>query len=82
LLDSCPGFEFLRLNILAGPSKKMHVSDVEVSYELLQENEHSDISESKNDSEIDVNTSLCGEQSVRSDEETKMSMTRVACCTA
>jgi hypothetical protein len=27
LLDSCPGFEFFQLNIMAGPSKKMCVSD-------------------------------------------------------
>jgi hypothetical protein len=30
---------------MADPSKMMHVSDEEVLYELLQENESSDISE-------------------------------------
>jgi hypothetical protein len=29
---------------MAGPSKKMHVSDEEVFYELLQENEYTGIS--------------------------------------
>jgi hypothetical protein len=38
LLDSCPGFEIFQLN-MAGPSKKMRVSEDEVFYELLQENE-------------------------------------------
>jgi hypothetical protein len=32
---------------MAGPSKKMLVSDEEVFYELLQENEYSGISESE-----------------------------------
>jgi hypothetical protein len=36
----------LCVNILAGPNK-MCVSDEEVLYELLQENEYSDISESE-----------------------------------
>jgi hypothetical protein len=39
LLDSCPGFKFLRINIMAGPSTKMRVSDEEVLHE------YSDISE-------------------------------------
>jgi hypothetical protein len=57
LLDGCPGFKFLQVNIVAGPSKKMHVSDAEMLYELLQENKYSDISESvySGDSEINVN---------------------------
>jgi hypothetical protein len=32
---------------MGGPSKKMRVSDEEVLYELLQENEYSGISESE-----------------------------------
>jgi hypothetical protein len=42
---------------MAGPSKKMHVSDKEVFYELLQENEYNDISEIEysSDTEINVN---------------------------
>jgi hypothetical protein len=35
LLDSCPGFEFFRLDIMAGPSKKMLVSDEVVFYKLV-----------------------------------------------
>jgi hypothetical protein len=38
LFDSCPGFEFLRVYMMAGPSKKMRVND-EVLHELLQEKE-------------------------------------------
>jgi hypothetical protein len=49
----------------------MCVSDEVVIYELLQENEYSDISESEysSDSEINVKISSCGEQSVSSEEE-------------
>jgi hypothetical protein len=45
------------------------VSDEELLYELLQENEYSDISKSKyrSDSEIDVKISLHGEQNVSSE---------------
>jgi hypothetical protein len=75
LLDSCPGFKFLLVNIIAGPSKMMCVRDEEVLYELLQDNEYSDISEGKysSDSEINVKISSCGEQSVSSDEEGNVS---------
>jgi hypothetical protein len=56
---------------MAGPSKKMCESDEEVFYELLQENDYSDISESvySSDSGINVKILSCGEQSVSSDEE-------------
>jgi hypothetical protein len=56
---------------MAGPSKKMCMSDEEVLYELLQENEYSDIFEREcsSDSEIDGKFLSCGKQSVRSDEE-------------
>jgi hypothetical protein len=47
----------------------MRVSDEEVFYELLQENEYSDVSESEYSSEINVKISS-GEQSVTSDEAT------------
>jgi hypothetical protein len=49
---------------MAGRSKNMCVSDEEVLYEMYQENECSDISESKysSDSEINVKILLCGEQ--------------------
>jgi hypothetical protein len=52
----------------------MHVSD-EVSYELLQENEYRDISESEYscDSEINVKILSCSEQSISSDEEENVS---------
>jgi hypothetical protein len=55
---------------MAGPNKKMRVSDDEVFCELLQENEYSDISESEysSDSEINVKILSGGEQSVSSDE--------------
>jgi hypothetical protein len=48
----------------------MRVSD-EVLYEMLQENEYSDLYETKynSDSEINVKISSCGEQSVSSDDE-------------
>jgi hypothetical protein len=36
---------------MEGPSKKTRMSDEEVLYELLQENEYSDISESEYSSE-------------------------------
>jgi hypothetical protein len=56
---------------MAGPSKKMCVSDEEVLHELLQENEYSYISESESgsDSEINVEILSCDEESVSSDEE-------------
>jgi hypothetical protein len=53
---------------MAGSSKKMHVRDG-VFYELLQENEYSDISES----EINVKILSGGEQSVSSDEADNVS---------
>jgi hypothetical protein len=55
---------------MAYPSKTMRVSDEEVLYELLQENEYRDISESeyKSDREINVKISSVGEQSVTSYE--------------
>jgi hypothetical protein len=46
LLASRLGFDFFQVNIMAGPSKKMCVSD-EIIYELLKQNEYSDISESE-----------------------------------
>jgi hypothetical protein len=74
MLDSCPGFEFLRVNIMAGPSKKMRGSD-KVLYELLQEDECSNVSESEysRGSEINVKILSCGERSVSSDEEENVS---------
>jgi hypothetical protein len=59
---------------MAGPSK-MCVNDVQVFYELLQENEYSDISEGKynSDSEINVKISLGGEQGGSSDEAENVS---------
>jgi hypothetical protein len=63
------------VNIVAGPNKEMHVNDEEVLYELLQENEYSDISEIEcsSDSEIDGKFLSCGEESVSSDEEENIS---------
>jgi hypothetical protein len=60
---------------MAGPSKKMCVSDEEVFYELLQENEYSGISESEysSDSEINVKISSGGEQIFSSDEAENIS---------
>jgi hypothetical protein len=60
---------------MTGPNKKMCVSDEEVLYEPLQENEYSDIPESEysSDSEINVKIFACGEQSVSSDEEEDVS---------
>jgi hypothetical protein len=60
---------------MAGPSKKMHVSDEELLHELLHKNTYSDISESKysSDSEINVKISSCGEQSLSSDVEENVS---------
>jgi GMP synthase-like glutamine amidotransferase len=57
---------------MAGPSKKMRVSDEGVFCELLQENEYSDISESEysSDRKISVKILSGGEQSVTSDEAT------------
>jgi hypothetical protein len=48
---------------MAGPSKKMRVSD-EVFYELLREIEYRDISESEqsSDNEINVNILSCGDE--------------------
>jgi hypothetical protein len=59
---------------MAGPSKKMRVSD-EVFDELLQENEYNDISESEysSDSEINVKISSYDEQSVCSGEAESVS---------
>jgi hypothetical protein len=59
---------------MAGSNKKMCVSD-EVLYELLQENEYSDISEGEysGDSEINMEISSCGEQSISSDQEESFS---------
>jgi hypothetical protein len=55
---------------MAGHRKKMRVSD-EVLYELLQENEYGDISESEycSDTQTNMNISPCCEQSVSSDDE-------------
>jgi hypothetical protein len=39
VLDSCPGFEFLSVNIMAYSSKNMRVSDEVVLCELLHESE-------------------------------------------
>jgi hypothetical protein len=70
LIDSCPAFEFLQVNIMRGPNKKMRLSD-EVLSELFKEKEYSDIFEREcsSDSEINVKILSCGEQSVISDEE-------------
>jgi hypothetical protein len=59
---------------MAGPGMKMHVSD-EVSCELLQKNEYSNISESEycENSDINVESSLYGEKSVSSVEEENIS---------
>jgi hypothetical protein len=59
---------------MADSSKMMCESD-EVFYGLLQENEYSGISESEysSDSEINLNISLGGEQSVSSDEAENVS---------
>jgi hypothetical protein len=59
---------------MAGPSKKMRVSD-EVLYELLQEKEYSVIYENEynSDSEINVKITSCVEQSVSSDEDENVS---------
>jgi hypothetical protein len=60
---------------MAGSSNKMHAGDEEVLYELLQEDECSDISESEYscDNEINMNISSGGEQSVSSDEAENVS---------
>jgi hypothetical protein len=60
---------------MAGASKKMHASDEEVFYELLQENESSGTSESEysSDRKINVKILLGGEQSVSSDEAENVS---------
>jgi hypothetical protein len=60
---------------MAVPSKKMHVSDEEVVYELLQENEYSGISKSEysSDSELNMKILLGCEQSVSSDEAENVS---------
>jgi hypothetical protein len=56
---------------MAGPSKKMRVSDEVVLHEML----HSDISEGVYSSESEINVKIysCGEQSVRSNEEENVS---------
>jgi hypothetical protein len=55
---------------MAGPSKKMHVSDEEVLYKLCKRiNTVIFLSEYSSDSEINVKSSSCCEQSVSSDEE-------------
>jgi hypothetical protein len=56
---------------MAGPSKKMHVSDDEVLCELLKKNECSDISESEcsSDSDMNVKISSCDEQSISCDDK-------------
>jgi hypothetical protein len=43
---------------MAGPCKKTRVSDEEVFYELLQENEYSDISESEYSSVSEINVKI------------------------
>jgi hypothetical protein len=60
---------------MVGHSRKTCVSVEEVLYELLQENQCSDISESEcsSNSEINVKILSCGEQSVNSDEEENVS---------
>jgi hypothetical protein len=57
LLDSCPGFDFLRADVMKSPSKKMRVID-EMLYELLQKNECSDISELQYGSDSAVNVKI------------------------
>jgi hypothetical protein len=56
---------------MVGPSIKMHVNDAEVLYELLQEDEYTDISNSEysSDRKINMKTSSYVEQSVCADEE-------------
>jgi hypothetical protein len=68
---------------MAGPSRKMRVSDEVVLYDMLQENEYSDISESicSSDSEVNVKILSCGEQNISSDEEENVS-DNVACSMA
>jgi hypothetical protein len=63
LLDSYPGFEFFRLNIICEVlARRCLLSDEDVFYELLQENEYSDtsVSEYGSDSKIIVNISSGG----------------------
>jgi hypothetical protein len=69
---------------MAGPSKKMHMCDEVVLYELLQENAYSDISESEysSDSEINVKISSCGEERVSALVKNQMSVKTVACSMA
>jgi hypothetical protein len=43
---------------MTGPSKKMRVSDEEVFYELLQENEYSGISERAYSSNSEMNVKI------------------------
>jgi hypothetical protein len=51
---------------MAGPSK-MRISHEELFYELLQENEYSDISESEYSRDSDINVKISsGEQSINS----------------
>jgi hypothetical protein len=60
---------------MAGPSKKMGVSNEEVFYELIQEKEYSGISESEysSHSEKNVKILLGGERNVISDEAENIS---------
>jgi hypothetical protein len=66
---------FLLVNIMADPSKKMHVSDEAVWYELLKENWYSDISKSEYSSDSEINVKICHvlKQSVSSDKEENVS---------
>jgi hypothetical protein len=63
-MSSCPGFQCLPVNFMAGPSKKMRVND-ELLYGLLPGKEYCDNSESdySSNSEINVEILSCGEQS-------------------
>lgn len=54
MLDNCSGFDCFQVNIVAAHSNKIHVSD-EMLYELLQENEYSDILESEYSSDSKIN---------------------------
>jgi hypothetical protein len=60
---------------MAGPRRRMHLSDEEEICELLQENGYSDITESKCSSDSEINGKIFsgGEQSVSSDEEESVS---------
>jgi hypothetical protein len=45
---------------MAGPSKRMRISNEEVFYELLQENEYSDISENDYSCDSEINLKIFG----------------------